>query len=457
MNLTGIAQALLYNISILAGLNDPQLMVSPVGFLKMLLENPASTTIKNIADLRAGQDKEIKVRYMQRGVEGDVTDEDNCDTPTSGSWNEATIGRPYFSKIGIYISDEDMRSYEVEATQTLTAGNPGAPLMRALYETILAKTNGIIQHIDRTLVTAQSAKFGVNAATGSNIASAIAFGTTPSMENGIVKLSLDATANELNGPLLVCGNGVVTAFDALNKLKMGVDAQGFGAADFRAYNDPKTVASWGLNHFGVFASGLVGFVDFNKNVGSYAGLKGGSYFFTIPIPAQLANGELTALTLDAQLKYEDCPIYEAGEKVADRGWKLILSKSYGLFNAPNDMFAVGDPLRGMNGSLHYLASKEERVYQTQEVAQMINITGITTNEAAKALATTTATYDFASHLTVAPADATARHQIIYASATPAKATVSQLGIVTGVAAGTSVITATTLDGGFVASVTVTVP
>ena len=134
---------------------------------------------------------------------------------------------------------------------------------------------------------------------------------------------------------------------------------GIGALGLNTYNDPKTATLWGANHFGVFAKGSVGLVDFNKNVGSYAGMKGGSYFFTLPVPVQLANGELSALTFDCQLKYEDCPVYSTeGQKVADRGWKLIVSKHYGLFNLPTDAYSSSDVLAGVNGSFHYIATAE---------------------------------------------------------------------------------------------------
>jgi len=66
-----------------------------------------------------------------------------------------------------------------------------------------------------------------------------------------------------------------------------------------------------------------------------------------------------------------------------------------------------------------------------------------------------ATWDFASHLAIAPTDASVKW-LLFSSATPGKATVDQNGLVTGVAAGTSVITATTVDGGFSVTATVTV-
>lgn len=368
MNLIGLVQALLINIRLLTGLNDPQYKVTPVGFLQMLLENPVTAKIANEKQIREGQDLELKVRYMQRGLESEIEDEDNCDTSISATWLESSIGRPLLSKAGIFISDEEMRKYQTEATATISAGtNIQTPMMVALYETIMVKANGLIQSINSKLLTAQAAKWGTNVAYGNNTANPLSFGDKLVMDNGLVKLLLDSQANEINGELVLVGNGVINAYQTLQGQKSGLDQFGFGKGNFKMYNDIGSVSKWGLNHFGAFAQGLVGLVDFNKNVGPYAGEKGGSIFFTLPIPVQLANGTLSTLVLDAQLKYQDCPIFsEIGVKVADRGWKLILSKSFGLWNAPDNMFAATDRLAGFNGSMHYVGAIAS---QTVTVAQ----------------------------------------------------------------------------------------
>lgn len=380
MNLIGLVQALLINIRLLTGLNDPQYKVTPVGFLQMLLENPVTAKISNEKQIREGQELELKVRYMQRGLESEIEDEDNCDTSISPTWKESSIGRPLMSKAGIFISDEEMRKYQSEAVSTISAGsNIQVPLMVALYETIMVKANGLIQSINSKLLTAQAAKWGTNVAYGDANAHSLNFGDKLEMNDGLVKLLLDAQANEVNGELVLVGNGVINAYQTLQGQKSGLDQFGFGKGNFKMYNDIGSVSKWGLNHFGAFAQGLVGLVDFNKNVGPYAGEKGGSVFFTLPIPVQLANGTLSTLVLDAQLKYQDCPIFsEAGVKVADRGWKLILSKSFGLWNAPTDMFAAEDRLAGFNGSMHYvgaiasqtvtIAPDTSAVFKTQEQA-----------------------------------------------------------------------------------------
>lgn len=377
MKLIGLITALYVNIAMIAGLNDPQMKVSPVGFLKMLLENNATAEVINMSELAKGQDQAIKVRYMNRGVETDATDRDDCETPITAEWKTYEIGHGMYSKIGILITDDQMRTYEAEATKTAAAQINGvntlqAPLMVGLYQTLLTKVNGLVQKIDANLVSAMATQWGVNAAYGDANAHEITFGTTANMNDGVVKLLADAEANEVAGDLLVCGSGVVRNFDLYNRFKNGFDAAGIGSMGLNTYVDPKTATKWGANHFGVFSKGSIGFVPWNKNVGNYAGEKGDAVFFTLPMPVQLANGELTKLLFDCQLWYEKCPVYDdGGNKIADRGWKLTIGLHYGLFVAPNDMYAVGDPLRGVNGAFHYIAKADDGATSVRPTADAV--------------------------------------------------------------------------------------
>ena len=357
MNLIGFVQALLINIGVLAGLDNPQYKITPVGFMQMLLENPTTAKLSNERAIQSGAERVLKVRYAQRGLESDVTDEDNCETTITLAHKEYEIGRPFYSKLGIYITDEDMRKYQDDAQRTLAAGTPPEPFMVPLYEAVLVKINGIIQKMNATLLAAQTTKWGVNVVTGGNAAQTVNFGTSIDMQDGIVKLITDYQLNEGVETPIIVGNGAVNNYNIAQRIKAAADAQGFASnPTARFYNDFRSSTAWGVNHFGVFTPGMIGLVDFNRNVGAYAGEKGGSMFFTLPVPVMLANGQLTSLVFDCQLKYSDCPIIENGVQVADRGWHLLISKSYGLFNAPDDMFADTDRLRGVNGAFHYIGA-----------------------------------------------------------------------------------------------------
>lgn len=453
MTLIGVVNAILKNISAVAGLNDPQYKITPVGALKAVLENNAVAAVTNEAGLQRGLDRTIKVRAVKRGVESDVSTVNSCETTITPVFAEHEITKTQYNQIGIFIDEATMRTFEEQAATGFQVGGVTVPSI--LYEMILTKVNGLIQKIDRTILTAIESGKGVNAVTGSDVAQTINFASSLTDDDGYVKLLTDAEVNEVNGDLIIIGSGVVHNFDLLNKLKSSADANGFGAVNYGVYNDPKAASVWGANEFFAIQKGSIGMADWQKNGGTYAGERGGSMFFTVPVPVQLSNGELSSLVFDAQLKYQDCPVYdESNEKIADRGWILILSKSYGVYTAPKTLYAAGDPLENVNGIFHYIGAKETPVYTVNQTPIKIDVTGITTDDVAETIAVG-ATWDFASHLTVAPSDASVKW-VLYSSATRAKATVNQHGIVTGVAEGTSVITATTVDGNFSVTATVTV-
>lgn len=382
ITLKGFAQATIKNLNLVAKQNDPQLKLTPTGFLRLLLENNAMVEINNIEELRKGLKRDIKLRYLQRGLESEVTDTDDCETPLGADWKEHEIKNPLFSKIGIFISDDEFRQYEEEAIQTLSLGDAQtAPLMRGFYELLLTKLIGLISKIDSNLIAAQATKWGANAAYSlATSAQTLQLGKSADFNTGYVKLMEDAMVNEINDKLLLCGNGLITRYDIFHKLKTGTDSAGIGALPLNAYYDPRTITGWGANHFGVFAKGTIGFVDWNRYVGAFAGEKGGSVFFTLPVPVEL-DGSLTSLVFDCQLKYIDCPEIGSDNNVTQqRGWKLIVSKNYGLFNMPNDAFATSDVLHGVNGSFHYIAAEYQdnynatvtpatgAVFQTKEAA-----------------------------------------------------------------------------------------
>jgi len=356
-NLKGIVTSLLITISNLAGINDPQYKVTPVGFLEMLLNNATTANVSNLESLQQGLTREIKVRYMQRGIDTDTVDVDDCDTNITAVWKEGSVGGASFSKIGIKIDDSLLRKLEDNATQPFSLGSPATSLNIALYQTILTQLNGLISKIDKNLLAAQVGAWGKNPVTGLNTAQTVNFKNEPSINDGIVKLLSDYQYSEITGIPQVVGNGTVVNYDIQQRLKKSFDGGGFGSNPVNVYHDPFTVSAWGANHFGVFVPGLISFVDYLKYSGNFGGYKGGSYFFTFPVPVQLASGKLISLWFDAQLKYNDCPEKdEDGLVVSDRGWAILISKNYGLFNAPSDIYKTGDRLSGFNGSLHYIGT-----------------------------------------------------------------------------------------------------
>lgn len=362
INLTGIAESFRRNLSVIAGINDPQTKITPVGFTKMLLENGVKTKIDAVKKTGSGHNHKVDLRYMKRGTESDVTDRDDCLTPLKPIWGDATIERTYFSKIGIGITDKELRDWEIEASSGVTIGN-GAVVSKAMYETLQSKLQGMWQKINKNLLLDMSTKWGVNAVTGVNTPQTITFENGITIGDGVMKLIRDFQINEQLGTPLIVGNGAVIDYNIAQNLKIAADVNGFGRnTTWRAYEDLSSISAWGANHFGVFSEGSVGFVDFYKYAPGFSNDTGASVKFLLPIPVTLSDGSVVSMTFDAQLKNNPCNVYDDDENlIEEEGWGLILSKSYGLFVLPTDMYQGTDRLNGVNGAFHYIGATKQGI------------------------------------------------------------------------------------------------
>ncbi|GHT33564.1 hypothetical protein FACS189434_07990 [Bacteroidia bacterium] len=365
-------------------MNDPQTKITPPGFLQMLLENGTRTQVTNIDSLLNGSTRTVTLRYQQRGLESQVSDDDDCETDIIPQWQQSDLSNPAFAKIGLEIDEATLRSLQEEArTLQLLDGravtsqdvvNAASALQTnvgkvpyVLVETLRTQINSLISKIDTDLVAAQATAWGKNIATGSNAAQDINLANTPDLNDGIVKILDNANINEIYGPIQIVGNGLISRYKQLQLLKTGIDGGGFGALNLNIYDDVKTATSWGANHFGVFAQGNIAFVDWSK----YKFIKqnaDGSVDFPLPLSLTLSNGKIFNLTFDCTIMYDRCA--GGGGK-----YKLIIAKNYGLWNLPANAFASADRLNGYNGSLHYIGvannattiiPAEGAVFTTQE-------------------------------------------------------------------------------------------
>jgi hypothetical protein len=283
---------------------------------------------------------------------------------------ETALSHALYRQISLYISNEDMQKYYSDATASVLIGQPAPAggIMAELYNRILVKLNGLIGAIDIALLTEMSTKWGKNAATGSSAPVPVSFSTANNvtLTDGIVKLIDQAEQNEVAGQLLMVGNGVANTYQIASALQSVANRDGYDArrwTAFQWFNDMYSAAAWGVNHFGIIAQGSAGFVDWNQNLGYSAGSQGNSYFFTMPVPVLLDNGQLTNLVFDVQLKSIDCAT-EIDGVTRERGYIIYIGKNFGLFSTPVDAYKPestlnagdGDRLDGTNGLLHYVAS-----------------------------------------------------------------------------------------------------
>lgn len=367
----GFCPYILGQLRDIAQCNTPSVKVTPAGYLQMLLENKPSMQLLQL-DAGNGHIRDLRYKYKKRIVPSQTSTEDSCAVNYIPAWLEAQLATTNFRQISHFIDDETMARYCEDASRPRNIGDPGTPIMEEVLRDIINAANGLVGGIDGDLLTLQAVKFGTNVVTGSNAAQSVNIpkdATQYDLSSGITKILADAQENEFCGQINIVGSGIMNNF-AIQQLvsccnAAGVDMSRFSG--FRWYHDLYAKAAWGTNQVGVFSEGSVGLIDIVRYRGFRAGQKGTSYFFTLPLPIECpnCNGGYDALVLDAQLKYFDCPQdIETdcdGTVPINRGWQLILSKTFGLFNIPTDAYqneaiygdCGTDRLSGNNGTLRY--------------------------------------------------------------------------------------------------------
>jgi len=365
----GYCPAILEHMKYVIGENAPETKITPSGFLKVLLEKGAQAspmgdplTLSN----EAGHIKDLRLKYYTRTEGSQISEIDNCDINLVPEYSEITIDSVATAKFGMHFSDETIARYCDEASRSVVLGGAPTPFMQEHLAGLMASMNGFVTAINSGLTS--SVVWGVNAVTGNNTAVTVNFNqdlTVDDFTEGWTKVLNDYAFNEGMGRPIVVGSGLVNAaaIQARNGLmtnyaQMNNNA-GFGAFDY--YHDIISASTWGANQFGVFQPGTFGLVQINKYTGFRAGQKGTSWFWNMPIPMDMpgAEGLLPLFNIDFQMKYLDCPttvIVGEEEVTYQRGWSLIMSKEYALWQVPNDAYQATDRLTGVNGAFRYTAT-----------------------------------------------------------------------------------------------------
>ncbi len=365
----GYAPYLLQHLQVLAADNNPSTKVTPTGFLRMLLENNPSLNLPEYEKLKLsnqqGNIRNVQLSYLRRITPDQIDTADDCDNDYIPVYSEMTLSTVAFRKFGFYISDDTIARYMEEASQTVALGQPATPFMQEHLDTLMTVVNGMVGAINQDVLG--MVNFGTNVVTGSATPTTVNINTDATvndLSNGVTRILTDALENEVFGDLLIAGNGLFNAVQvqrSFSGLSMaGIDAAKIGG--YKWYYDPYTASKWAANQIGAFSKGTIGFVDIDKYIGFRSGTKGISTFFRIPLPvaATQNDGTVDLMTFDAQLRYIDCPTqiysgYGGGNDLVtvNRGWQLIISKNFGLFQLPADAYQSSDRLYGNNGALAY--------------------------------------------------------------------------------------------------------
>lgn len=364
----GFAPYLLKDIEQIARENNPEFILDPAGGINLLNSQKAASVV-NLSPANNGHKRTVQVKYQTRGTEQDVTDTISCDNVIVPVYDEVTVPLDITKQIGIYIPDATIAKYMDEASQTVAVGQPGTPFMREFLFSLTTKLNGLVQALDKQVLTKLYANAGTNAVAGTNTPVSINFPknvTVAPVNNGLNKIITDFAKNGQKGRPQVVGAGLFWDYMAVQPA-MGQNYAGYDskiqAARLDFYPDLNVGSVFGDDdRVLVVAPNAIQPVNYLENRGFGAGQKGTSFFFTIDLPIQIGT-EVLPITFDAQLKYIDCPTtlteaYTGDTITATRGWALFVSKQMGVFQIPADAYAANDRLYGVNGTFLYDISND---------------------------------------------------------------------------------------------------
>lgn len=332
----GICEKIQTSLIDLMGVNSPERKRTPVGYLQAVTSatNQAGFNVIPI-DQHNGKKRSVRVTYAQRGTDADIVDEitNGCSADISKTPFEdiVDINREIATQ-GIVFSEDEMRKL-CESDQTWIAR-----IINAEFDALLVRLN-------KRMIAVQNANFG-DFADGTNTVhtrqllktadkSAYYYG-----ENQILN---DFSDIDFPGRPILIGNGILRDYTRIVSHgccnAQGLDVGTVGEFDY--YQDRHVAGILGnANDFIGLAPGHVQFIQWNKYVGSYAKNYGNIIKTTIMDP-------YTGILFDINWKYDDC----------DEVWILTLSLHWDMYFMPSNIFAAGDPLEGVNYTLHYRASE----------------------------------------------------------------------------------------------------
>lgn len=367
----GFVPYLLGHLKTLAGQNYPGIKITPAGMVRLLMENNPSLNVSSINGEKidplklntvSGHIREVKIKYMPRIVPSQVQTEDNCDNDLIMGYTESNITAPLIRKLSFYLPWDFIERYEKEASNPANIGVIRYGALKELEDQLMNTANGLVGSMSAALI--DSIVWGKNIVTGNNNATTININKNADvldLSNGIIQMMYDAKQNELFGTPLVIGSGL---FEKFEMLKPAMSAAGNGVNlsalnGYRFYADYYSAASskLGANQVGVFAPGTVGMVDIDRYIAWKTGRFGTSEFTQIALPIETPNGGTRMMLFNLQIKEFDCKTEvptQYGTQTLDRGYQVILTKNFGLWQQPTDAYQSTDRLDGTNGSLRYL-------------------------------------------------------------------------------------------------------
>jgi hypothetical protein len=362
----GFSPYILRHIKDVVGEGNSYLKLDNLGFLNLL--NSQKKTLQVNRPSSTGQIDFVKVKYLQRAVDGQTQTSDSCSVANTSSWLEADVPLTGFRQYPLFVNQVLMQEYQDDAARTQTIGTPPTPIMGELLDEIYGAANALLVGVDKDLQSMLVT--GVNPSTGNSNSTTINITQNTvnlPLNDGVTRIVTEAQKAEFaDGKPQIYGSGLFYNYMQQQRAK-GIAISGLntvieaGEVDF--FYDQYAATILGQDEIRVISPDSTQLVEFQRFTGGFGGMHGATMFGTLMLPMKTVNNGIITLkpiAFDYILRYLDCPEtvaqvndYYGSSITAQRGYQLILQKAFGLFQPPAQMFKANDFLANSNGCLAY--------------------------------------------------------------------------------------------------------
>ena len=329
--------------------------VTEIGATLLTLDAPRPEILQgSMSD--NGHYKSATVRYMPRGVISQAHSTIDCSIDQTPAFKETTVSFDQAVSMGLYFAVDTIRQYCADASRTVLVGSPPTPLMISVRDAILTKLNAAYQLMDQKIATSIIAAAPATSTINISLAA-----DTLDLDAGVAEmLGVLEDAEFCGMPQIVGGSNLFRNFTNIRQRRaLSANAAGLQAdlnQDYDFYYDRKMRTLLATNDILAIDRGSVALLENIKNVGSFAGQHGTSFFGTMVDPrVQCKIGNmLQDIVWDIQIKEIDCATtltdaYNGGTISVDRGYAVFISKSFAVWTTPTGVNDGADVNAGFNG------------------------------------------------------------------------------------------------------------
>lgn len=360
----GLCPYILQHISEVTKEANPMYKVRPYGFTSMLYTASSPAAVKY--DQGNGHFRSVQVKYRKRATVAQTDTSESCAVTLVNAYNETSVSVGNVRQYSFHVNDETMAAYCSDASNKMMAGIPPTPIMNEVLDQIFSGANAILHGMNQDLLGLIT--WGRNITTGANTSTTLNISKDVQVQelgDGIQRLLADYAKNDLTSRPQIVGQGIFLNHVLMQPYK-GLDQFGIdtriqtGMYDF--WNDADYDTTIGTNQIGVFEPNSIQIVEYMKYQGFKAMTIGADTFMQIALPYFTANS-VVPIKFDLHLRYHPCAetltdAYTGAPLAIEKGWQVILSKNFGLFQVPTDAYRNEDPSFFVNGALRYTVTNE---------------------------------------------------------------------------------------------------